>query len=429
MKRFLSDQAGASFVITALSFPVILGFAGLGLDAVMWYADQRQNQTIADSAAVVGTIALSRDPKLSLSDLEIVVRGAAADNGFVHGSHGAVSVNSPPAAGPNAGSAGFVEIVVTQTARNYFSTLIIDQPFTMRARAVGGISTFGEHCVVGLDEMADRAIEFTGSAEVTSACGIASNSSSEEAIYIGGNATLIAQPLQAYGDIRESGSATVSHQAPPQPLSERVADPYAGILDELQADPVCAGTKQPQRLNSSHSPVSPGRFCGGIKITGGNVNFLPGTYYLDNGGLQIAGGNVTGEGVTFILTAMNAKDLGSFDVTGGAIDQRAPADEIEGEYPGMLFIQDPLVPDLDTTSNLPKNKFTGGSSMTLDGALYFPKTEVEYRGGASGGTNCTIIVARRVSFSGNSHLENDADACLEAGLETGVQQTRVRIME
>ena len=47
VKRFLGDQAGTSFVITALSFPVVLGFAGLGVDAAMWYADKRQNQTVA----------------------------------------------------------------------------------------------------------------------------------------------------------------------------------------------------------------------------------------------------------------------------------------------------------------------------------------------------------------------------------------------
>jgi hypothetical protein len=403
VKRFLGDQAGTSFVITALSFPVILGFAGLGLDAAMWYADQRQNQTVADSAAMAGTIALSRDASLGLTELEIVVRGAAASNGFVHGSHGAVTVNSPPAAGPNAGKAGFVEVVIARRAQTYFSGMLLKGSFMLRSRAVGGISTFGEHCVVALDETADRAVEVMGTADVTSACGIASNSNSDAAIYIGGNATLTAQPLQAHGDIVVGGNATVTHKAPPQPLSQRVPDPYAETLTELQADPSCVGTNQPHSLDSSDSPVAPGRYCGGIKITGGDVDFLPGTYMLDNGGLQITGGHVTGEGVTFILTAMDAEDLGSFDVTGGTIDQRAPAEGFEGEHTGMLYIQDPFVPDLDDDDNLPKNKFTGGSAMTLDGVLYFPKTDIEYRGGASGNENCTVIVARRVSFSGNSN--------------------------
>ncbi|MDH3970018.1 MAG: pilus assembly protein TadG-related protein, partial [Rhodospirillales bacterium] len=69
-RSFLGDQAGASFVITALTFPVILGLAGLGLDATMWYQDKRQNQTIVDNAAVAGTIALSRDAALTQSALE-----------------------------------------------------------------------------------------------------------------------------------------------------------------------------------------------------------------------------------------------------------------------------------------------------------------------------------------------------------------------
>lgn len=429
-KRFLSEQAGTSFVISALSFPVVLGFAGLGVDAAMWYADKRQNQTVADSAAMAGTIALSRDPGIGLSELETVVRGSAADNGFVHGSQGAVTVNSPPTQGPNAGNAAFVEVLVTQTARKYFSSMLTDQPITMQARAVGGISTFGEHCVVATDETANRAVEVLGTADVTSACGIASNSSSDSAIYIGGNATLTAQPLQAHGDIVVSGNATVTHKAPPQPLSQRVPDPYAGVLTELQADSSCADANQPQHLSTSDSPVAPGRYCGGIKITGGDVDFLPGTYFLDNGGLQITGGNVTGEGVTFILTASEAEDLGSINISGGTIDQRAPADDFEGEHVGMLYIQDPFVPELDDDDdNPPRNKLTGGTAMNLDGALYFPDTEVEYRGGANGTENCTIIVARRVSFAGNSHLENDESTCLEAGVESGIEQTRVRIME
>ncbi len=407
--RFLGDQAGASFIITALSFPVVLGFAGLGVDVAMWYADKRQNQTLADAAAMAGTIALSRDPSISLSELETVVRGAAADNGFVHGSQGAVTVNSPPTEGSHAGNSAFVEVVVAQTTQNYFSSLVLDSKVTMRTRAVGGISTFGEHCVVATDETADRAVEVLGTADVTSACGIASNSSSDSAIYIGGNATLTAQPLQAHGDIVVSGNATVTHKAPPQPLSQRVPDPYAGVLTELQADSSCAGANQPQRLGTSDSPVAPGRYCGGIKITGGNV---------------------TGEGVSFILTAMEAEDLGSINISGGTIDQRAPADDFEGEHVGMLYIQDPFVPELDDDDDSPpRNKLVGGSNMKLDGTLYFPDTEVEYRGGAHGIDNCTIIVARRVSFAGNSHLENDENTCLEAGVESGIEQTRVRIME
>jgi hypothetical protein len=426
-RGFLGDQAGASFVIAALSFPVLLGMAGIGLDAVAWYQDKRQNQTIADNAAVAGTIAVSRDPGIVQASLETIVRDAAAESGFLHGTHGTVTVNSPPSAGPNAGNAGFVEVFVRKQGALFFSGMILNAPVTIETRAVGGVSTFGEHCVVALDETANGAITVIGTADVTSDCGLASNSNSSQAIYVAGSAALTAQPLQAYGDIDKSGSATITYHAPAQPLSERLADPYAGVLSGLQADASCIGATK-QTFSGADSPLSPGRYCGGIQING-NVDFLPGTYILDDGGLKIAGGgDIRGPGVTFILTAMDASNLGSFDLAGGGLlDLRAPVDTSEGEYPGMLLIQDPFVPNL-ATANLETNMLTGGSNMHLNGAMHFPDMHTVYTGGTNGGANCTLIVSKTVEFRGTVYMNNDATACAEAGVET-IQQTRVRLME
>jgi Flp pilus assembly protein TadG len=429
LSTFLGDQSGANFVITALAFPVILGTAGLGLDATMWYQDKRDNQTLADNATVAGTIALSRDATITTAALETIVRDSTAANGFVHGTHGQVTVNSPPTAGPNAGNAGYVEVLVEQPGELFFAQMILSAPITIQTRAVGGISTFGEHCVVSLDPTMNGAISVSGTADVTSDCGMASNSSSDQAILVSGSATLNAQPLQAYGDIDTTGAASISYNAPPQPLSERVDDPYAGILPGLQADASCVGAT-PTIYKGTDSPLSPGRYCGGITING-NVDFLPGTYYVDNGDFNIVGGgDIRGPGVTFILTAMDATDLGTFDLSGGGlVELRAPRDLTEGDYPGMLMIQDPYVPNLDTLSPMPKSILTGGSNMHLDGALYFPDMEVDYTGGANGGANCTLIVSRKVTFKGNVYMKNDAAACAQAGVTSGIQQTRVRLME
>ena len=423
---FLRDHAGASFTITALSFPVLLGMAGLGLDAVTWYQDKRQNQTIADNAAVAGTIALSRNPDISIDDLKAVVWESASLSGFVNGTHGTVAVNSPPSAGPNEGVDGFVEVFVREQGALYFSGMLLTSPVTIETRAVGGISTFGEHCVVALDQTADGAITVDGNADVVSDCGMASNSSSSRAIYVDGNATLTAQPLQAHGDIEESGNATINYHAPAQPLSERVNDPYADVLAGLQATNPCVDTHE-----SPSSPLPPGRYCSGIHVNG-NVDFQPGLFILDGGGLKISGGgDIRGPGVTFILTATDASDLGTFDASGGGlVDLRAPTAAeaaATGGYEGMLMIQDPYVPNLDT-ANLGKNMLTGGSNMHLNGALYFPDMLTWYTGGSNGGDNCTVIVSRKVEFRGNVDLNNDATACAEAGVET-INQTRVRLFE
>jgi Flp pilus assembly protein TadG len=428
LSTFLGDQAGTSFILAGLTFPVLLGMAGLGVDVVMWYQDKRHNQTLADNAAVAGTIALSRDATLTKTAIETIARNSTAGNGFVHGTHGQVIVNSPPAAGPNAGVPGYVEVLVEEASGVYFSSLILDAPVTIQARAVGGISTFGKHCVVALDETADGAITVTGTADMTSDCGLASNSSSDQSIYVSGSADLTAQPLQAYGDIDKSGSATIAYDAPPQPLSERLEDPYADVLPGLQADASCIGETQ-KIYKGEDSPLAPGRYCGGIQING-NVDFQPGTYYVDNGDFSIVGGgDIRGPGVTFILTAMNAKHLGTVDLAGGGlVELRAPADLTEGEYPGMLFMQDPYVPGADALTPVPKNMLTGGANMHLDGALYFPDQDVVYSGGTAGGVNCTLIVGKKIHFEGTVHLDNDAAACAAAGV-TGIQQTRVRLFE
>jgi hypothetical protein len=346
----------------------------------------------------------------------------------VHGTHGAVTVNNPPAAGPNVGDDNFIEVVIAQQAQTYFSGVFLNKSFMVRSRAVSGISTFGSHCVVALDPTADGAITVSGTANVTSSCGMASNSNSSAAIELNGNATLNANPIQAHGDITVGSNATVTYDAPPQPLSERIEDPYAGVLPGHQADPSCIGAG-PATYRTADSPLSPGHYCGGMKVRG-NIDFLPGTYILDNGGFSIVGnGTFTGEGVTFVLTAMDAADLGNFQIASvGTIDLRAPVDVSEGEYPGMLIVQDPYVPNLDVLG-APTNSLAGGSSMTADGALYFPDAEVKFSGGTSGGVNCTLIVAKTVTYVGTVVLDNDANACEEAGVTTGVQQTRVRLME
>jgi hypothetical protein len=72
---------------------------------------------------------------------------------------------------------------------------------------------------------------------------------------------------------------------------------------------------------------------------------------------------------------------------------------------------------------------TGGANMTLTGALYFPDLETVYTGGTNGGVACTLIVSKTVTFEGNVNLDNDATACAQAGVTSGIQQTRVRLFE
>jgi Flp pilus assembly protein TadG len=50
--RFWRDRTGAVAVAVAVLLPVLIGFAGIGIEVGLWFAVQRQNQSAADAAAI-----------------------------------------------------------------------------------------------------------------------------------------------------------------------------------------------------------------------------------------------------------------------------------------------------------------------------------------------------------------------------------------
>jgi Flp pilus assembly protein TadG len=50
--RFSRDRRGAVAVAVAILLPVLIGFAGIGIEVGLWFAVQRQNQSAADAAAL-----------------------------------------------------------------------------------------------------------------------------------------------------------------------------------------------------------------------------------------------------------------------------------------------------------------------------------------------------------------------------------------
>ena len=189
----------------------------------------------------------------------------------------------------------------------------------------------------------------------------------------------------------------------------------------------------------------PGNYCGGLRIAGGVTRFNPGVYVIDSGDLNIStGGNVSvtnalaGEGVTFVMTATDPNDIGNVLLTAsGVVTLNAPgsgghfpsnsAHPDYGTFPGILVFQDTRAPCCQGTQ-LKLNQFTGGTNMTLNGALYFPNQELVYTGGSAGSNACTQLVAAKVTFQGTSYLENDPADCAAAGVQT-IAQTRVRLTE
>jgi hypothetical protein len=150
---------------------------------------------------------------------------------------------------------------------------------------------------------------------------------------------------------------------------------------------------------------------------------------INRGDFNVAGGAVVRcscpnptDGVTIILTSSTtANQIGHVRINGGAdINLRAPSGAGE-TYRGLVFIQDPRA----SSASNQVDRFNGGANMILKGAIYFPSQEVEWSGN-NANTDCIEIVAREVTFTGNSRL--DVSGCAAAGTAP-IQLTVARVIE
>ena len=390
-KRLWRDEAGVVLIMFALMFPVIAGMVALAIDVGFWYSSKRGLQNAADAAAVAGGHELRLGN--SSSTATSTASQEATRNGFDAGS-GTITVSSPPSSGGYSGDSLAVEVSLAETAMTFFSQLVMDFTPTITARAVARLGSDSEACVLALGSTEAKAIEAGGNPSVVfNGCQVASNSDAANSIYVGGAATLEADCATTVGGI--SGDIDLDCSSPATGARE-VDDPFASLPSPTVGS--CDETNY--KVNSGDSfNISAGTFCSGFEISGGgSVTMAAGTYIVDGGVFKInGGGELIGSNVTIILV-----NGATAWVSGGAeVDLSAST---TGDYAGIVFFQDE-----DTVSGT-NNKFTGGSTMEINGAIYFPSQDVEFTGGASiGGPDCTQIVAQTVSFGGDATLSSDCD--------------------
>jgi Putative Flp pilus-assembly TadE/G-like len=390
-----------------LGMPVVFGFAGLGLDVSSWYMDRRIMQTAVDAAAVEAAHELMS----GVTDKDKLEKAA---NKYDPDKQLKVSrvLSNPPA----------VEVVLTRQGMLTFSSLFVsDSGVTIQARAVGAIVPGKPICMLALDQNADKALYFSGDAKADFKCGIASNSASNSAIHVNGNAKVKADSAQAYGYFPEYGGLTTSQ--PPQVYAPRIPDPYGPEGRNLQAPPMPPPAPAPFINANGDITMFPGRYDGTLQIKNSTVTFDPGVYVINNGNLNIqTHANVSGKGVTFILSGTSP---GVIDFSSQAkIDLTAPS---SGDYAGVLLFEDPKAPSYPG-----KHSANGGPNLKLNGAIYTPKREIEFSGGSGTSGQCLQIIARQVTVTGNgtatTTIANDQNACDALGVEN-MRQRRVRLIE
>jgi hypothetical protein len=247
-----------------------------------------------------------------------------------------------------------------------------------------------------LDPAVSGALSASGGVLVQINCGVVVNSNNAAAAKASGGSSVVATAFEVVGGYSATGGGVFV----PTPRTSVV--PSSDPLSYLAAPSVGACTVADYHATSGTvGTLDPGVYCNGITISGGSVIRLnPGTYVLKGGGLTVSGGSsLTGSGVTFYNTAAPSYAYAGISITGGG-DIRLTAPN-SGSLAGILFFQDRSIGSGGAST------ISGNATTVYNGSMYFPTTAVTYSGGSFATGAYTVIVAKTLSFSGGSILNND----------------------
>lgn len=378
-------------MILALAILALLGCAALATDLGYFEFSRLKLQNVADAAAIAAEFEIiAHHPENATS----AARSDGALNGFANGGAPgtALTLASPPASGAYAGDADVVEVVVTQTVPVFLLRVLHFPSFELTARAVAKPEA-SPICVISLNRDASGAIQFSGDAPFSSACGIFSDSFATDALSFADDVAITAPALGAAADAPlGSRSRALSGAIPiPDPFGAHPLPAYGG----------CDHTNY--RFPAAGKVVlTAGVFCDGI--TGppqstASLIFRPGLYVIRGGAINAGasvqlrsastGGDGSG-GVTFYLTGDASYPYQGVRISAGAM-LTAPR---SGPFEGFLFYQDPHAPG--ASSNSDASSIAGTTPSSYQGILYFPAGTLTY-GGAAGAF--TVIVADQIRFA------------------------------
>jgi hypothetical protein len=388
---FWQDCSGGAALVFALSLPVVLGFAGVALD----YARFIQHRTSLQSAADAAALAAAREVSVSgpnenrvRSIAESVVRGHISS---------AVAVKTKLIEKDTA-----VHVVLNQTVPGIISRIISDPPTQLRVLATAKLYGNRKLCVVALDPTASKSVSLDANSTVTAkACDVLSNSTSPSGVSISGNSRVTATLTCSSGGI--AGGSNISGQKRTDcptmndPLAERPAPPVGPC--KLNNQPIVdQGTVNLPFI------LTPGTYCGGLKIDGASVVlFTPGVYVIKDGPLQIESNSVVkGDYAGFYFTGTVAGPFVFRASSNSVVDLTAPK---EGPLAGVMFFEDRAAPALR-----PFEVFSN-TARTLLGTIYLPRGRFVVRTNAviADKSAYTVIIARRLELDDSPNLHLNAD--------------------
>jgi hypothetical protein len=407
------ETRGYVFVTTAICAAVLIEFVGLAADVGYVEWQRLRAQAAADAAAAGALFQLQQGA--GNAAITSAAQADAALNGFTNGmSNTAVTVNHPPLNGSLAGNSSAVEVIVHQTVRTFFLSVIGQSQAGVAARAVETLGAAANAaCVYALNPSASRAFQINGGNADYFTCGLQVASSSATALHMEGSAILYMENgagVSVVGGLDLTGQTKILTYPGNQTVTPGKISALADPLGYVTA-PSATGMTQRGASNTYYdmnkkppnNAIPQGVYCGGLTVgnTGGATFTMSGVYIMAGGGFTFnSQASISGSGVTIYNTsgpnsgvAGCAAAFSPLTISGQAnVTLSAPT---TGSLAGMLIFQDRSI---TSASN---NQINGGATTNLTGAIYLLHSPLLFSG-TNTSSGYMILVADTVTINGNS---------------------------
>jgi hypothetical protein len=403
-----ASERGQAIILIALVIVGLIGITGLVVDGGMAYANRRQAQNAADSAALAASLA-----KLRGDNYEYAAQQQAQSNGYTNdGEQSKVEVYNPPISGPYAANAQYIQVILTSRQKTYFGAVVGIRYVTntveavARAKPASWDEIMDGYGVISLAPGSDcqKNVAFWAHGEGTiemQGGGIWVNSNHPTCAFmqqgngsvafndgspfiIVGGATiqrpeLIKRQVDGLGYMVRAEGGSV----PMQPIVGAVPVPYPPPF--VLPKPAC-GAKI-AKVSDNGKIMSPGTWEEDFPPKG--VTTLESGIYCINGDVNVNGGE-TLEGTGVVLYVEN----GSVHFNGGAtIDLAAPGG---GPFQGLLMY---LPIDNDNMVVL-----NGNSDSKFRGTILAPASLIRIAGNDSSYGFHSQIIGYYIEVTGNSNV-------------------------
>ena len=390
---FRRAKSGAIAVKFAVLLPVLMLFIGVAIDLSALSSQKTDLQSVADIGSVAGAKELSFSD-VNRDNVSAVVK-AVVDR-YINSQNmsyesGSVKVNTVVTDSPLR-----VTVTLEKQAVSFFENFLNHEIKTLTATSSAEIIGKPNVCVLALDPGENGALSLEQQANVLGRdCSVFSNSRHTKSIKAKNSATLVADFICSHGG-KSGGPGNFT----PEPMTD-----CPGFSDPLSSRPepfassFCDYTDLV--VDFETRSLTPGTYCGGLKITNSSVVTLdPGTYVIKDGPLVVDGhSSLLGKFVGFYFTGDDASLEFANESTVSLEAQK------DGIMAGLLLFSDRAQSE-NTTYNVMSN-----DARVLLGTIYLPNGEL--RVGADGPvadqSAYTAIVARKMYLYGGPQLVLNTD--------------------